>query len=98
MGPTNMDRPMGSAGTPPNNYLVPAIISIFCCWPLAIVAIINATQVNTKWGAGDQAGAMASAKNAKTWSTIAIGIGVALLVIYILLIVLGVATSSFSTR
>lgn len=86
-----MDRPMG--GTPPNNYLVPAIVSIFCCWPLAIVAIINATQVSSKWAAGDQAGAMAASANAKRWSTIAIGIGVALVVLQIILTILGAGLS-----
>ena len=45
----------GGAATVPN-YLVPAIISIFCCWPLAIPAIIFATQVNSKLAAGDTAG------------------------------------------
>ena len=45
----------GSATVP--NYMVPAIISIFCCWPLAIPAIIFAAQVNNKAQAGDIAGA-----------------------------------------
>jgi len=57
------------------NYLVPAIISIFCCWPLAIPAIIFATQVNGKVTAGDIAGAQDASKKAKMFSFIAIGIG-----------------------
>ena len=63
----------GSATVP--NYLVPAIISIFCCWPLAIAAIIFATQVNGKVAAGDIAGAEDASKKAKLFSFIAIGIG-----------------------
>lgn len=63
----------GSATVP--NYLVPAIISIFCCWPLAIAAIIFATQVNGKVAAGDVAGAEDASKKAKLFSFIAIGIG-----------------------
>lgn len=63
----------GSAAVP--NYLVPAIISIFCCWPLAIAAIIFATQVNGKVAAGDVAGAEDASKKAKLFSFIAIGIG-----------------------
>ncbi len=66
--------PSGGAATVPN-YLVPAIISIFCCWPLAIPAIIFATQVNGKVAAGDVAGAQDSSKKAKMFSFIAIGIG-----------------------
>ena len=65
----------GSATVP--NYLVPAIISIFCCWPLAIPAIIFATQVNGKVAAGDVAGAQDASKKAKMFSFIAIGLGIA---------------------
>ena len=64
------------------NYLVPAILSLFCCWPLAIVAIIFAAQVNGKVAAGDIAGAMDSSKKAKMFSYIAIGLGIALWVCY----------------
>ena len=63
----------GSATVP--NYMVPAIISIFCCWPLAIPAIIFAAQVNNKAQAGDIAGAQDASKKAKMFSFIAIGIG-----------------------
>jgi len=55
--------------------MVPAIISIFCCWPLAIAAIIFAAQVNSKVAAGDTAGAEDSSKKAKMFSFIAIGLG-----------------------
>ena len=80
--------PAGGSATVPN-YLVPAIISIFCCWPLAIPAIIFATQVNGKVAAGDIAGAQDASKKAKTFSFIAIGIGVAIWLIYGIMMVLG---------
>ena len=67
--------PAGGSATVPN-YLVPAIISIFCCWPLAIPAIIFATQVNGKIAAGDVAGAQDASKKAKMFSFIAIGLGI----------------------
>ena len=54
------------------NYL---ILSVFCCWPLSIVAIIFAAQVNGKVAAGDIQGAMDASKKAKLFSFIAIGIG-----------------------
>ncbi len=62
------------AGSPPPNYLVWAIISIFLCWPLAIPAIVFATQVNSKWAQGDATGAADSSRKAKQfalWATIA---------------------------
>ena len=84
----------GSATVP--NYLVPAIISIFCCWPLAIPAIIFATQVNGKVAAGDVAGAQDASKKAKMFSFIAIGLGLLGIVIYIIWIVFIVGLSAMN--
>lgn len=57
------------------NYLVPAILSLLCCWPLSIVAIIFAAQVNGKVASGDIQGAMDASKKAKLFSFLAIGLG-----------------------
>ena len=89
--------PGGDSGTVPN-YLVPAIISILCCWPLAIPAIIFATQVNSKVAAGDIAGAQEASKKAKMFSFIAIGLGVVCIVIYVIMMVLGVGLSALSNH
>jgi Interferon-induced transmembrane protein len=59
------------------NYLVFAIlVTVFCCLPTGIAAIIYAAQVNTKLQAGDIAGAQLSSKNAKLWVLISAGAGV----------------------
>ena len=86
----------GSATVP--NYLVPAIISIFCCWPLAIPAIIFAVQVNNKVQAGDIAGAQDSSKKAKMFSFIAIGLGVLGILCYVIMMVLGVGLSALGNH
>jgi hypothetical protein len=86
--------PAGGSGTIPN-YLVPAIISIFCCWPLAIPSIIFATQVNGKVAAGDVAGAQEASAKAKKFTTIAFvvgGIGWVLLILFYLIV--GIAAVS----
>ncbi len=75
----------GTANVP--NYLVPAIISIFCCWPLAIPAIIFATKVNSQVAAGDMAGAEDSSKKAKMFSYIALGIGILEIIFAIIYVV-----------
>jgi len=75
----------GTANVP--NYMVPAIISIFCCWPLAIPAIIFATKVNSQVAAGDMAGAEDSSKKAKMFSYIALGIGILEIVFGIIYVV-----------
>lgn len=84
----------GTASVP--NYLVPAILSLFCCWPLSIVAIIFAAQVNGKVASGDMAGAVDASKKAKLFSYIAIGIGLAGGLIYVLLMFLGVGLSALN--
>ena len=89
--------PIGAPANIPN-YLIPAILSLFCCWPLSIVAIIFAAQVNGKVAAGDIQGAMAASKNAKLFSFIAIGIGLACGLIYLLLMVLGVGLGAFTSH
>ena len=86
----------GSATVP--NYLVPAIISIFCCWPLAIPAIIFAVQVNNKVQAGDIAGAQDSSKKAKMFSFIAIGLGLLGVLCYVIMMILGVGLSALGNH
>ena len=77
----------GAPGSVPN-YLVVAILSVFCCTPLGIAAIIFSTQVNSKVAAGDMAGALDASKKAKMFSFIAIGLGLALILVYIIFAVL----------
>ena len=60
------------------NYLIPAIISALCCFPLGIISIIFAAQVNGKVAAGNIAGAQDAAKKAKLFSMIFIILGVVL--------------------
>jgi hypothetical protein len=77
----------GAGGAPPANYLVWAILStVFCCLPLGVVSIVFAAQVNSKWYAGDVAGARDASEKAKNfamWSAVA---GVAGAIIWMILI------------
>jgi len=89
----------GPGGAPPPNHLVWAILStIFCCLPLGIASIVFSAQVNSKYAAGDVAGAQEASDKARKfalWATIA---GVVLGILYILLVVvLGVVGSSIDT-
>jgi len=73
------------ATEPPSNYLVWAILAtIFCCLPLGIVAIVFSAQVNSKWNAGDYAGAQESSAKAKQWTIITAIVGVVVSVLYII--------------
>jgi len=74
------------------NYLVQAIlVTIFCCLPFGIPAIVYAAQVNGKLQAGDVAGARQAAASAKTWCWVAFGVGVGLGVLYLLGMIAGAA-------
>ncbi len=76
------------------NYLIPAIISALCCFPLGIISIIFAAQVNGKVQAGNVAGALDASKKAKLFSIIFIALGVVLWGGY-LLFTLGIVGLSF---
>jgi hypothetical protein len=84
--------PPPASGAPASvpNYLVPAIISVFCCLPLGVAAIIFAAQVNGKVAAGDTAGALDASKKAKMFSYISIGLGLLGGLCYLLLMLLGI--------
>jgi Interferon-induced transmembrane protein len=66
------------------NYLVWAIlVTLFCFLPTGIVAIVFASQVNTKLAAGDVAGAIEASNKAKTWTIVSAVVGVVVAVIVI---------------
>ena len=62
---------------PPNNHLALAIITtLLCCQLTGIISIVYASQVNSKFLAGDYLGAERASKNAQTWWIVSIVIGV----------------------
>jgi hypothetical protein len=83
--------------TPPpqiKTWLVESILCLLCCWPLAIVAIIFAAQVSGKVASGDYIGAQQASKTAKICVIISFCIGGALMAFYVLMMIIGVASSS----
>ena len=85
--------PPAAYGQPPmqqgpviENYLVPSIlVTVLCCLPFGIPAIIYASQVQEKLQRGDVAGAQQSSKNAKTWCIVAVVAPLVGGVLYVLL-------------
>ncbi|OMC14712.1 hypothetical protein A5747_17940 [Mycobacterium sp. IS-836] len=71
------------------------LVTLFCCLPLGIVAIVKSSQVNGLWAQGQYAEAQAAADSAKKfviWSAV---IGVVVGIIYaIIAIAGGLATNS----
>jgi len=75
---------------PPNNYLALSIITtLLCCQVFGIISIIYAAQVNSKYVAGDYAGAERSSRNARNWSIAGIGAGLLALIIVFLIYGIG---------
>jgi hypothetical protein len=84
---------MGGAVTKIDNHLVLAIIvTVLCCLPFGLVGVVYAAQVNGKANAGDIAGAQESARKARMWSYIGLGIGLVVYVGYAIM-ALGMAAS-----
>ena len=77
------------AGGPIKNWLVEAILATLCCgcWPIGVIAIVFAAQVNNKLAAGDRAGAQEAANKAKMFVLINVGVGA---LVWILAFALGV--------
>ena len=73
-----------------SNYLVQAIlVTLFCCIPFGIPAIVFAAQVNSKVASGDDAGAIKASKQAKMWCWISFGVGLAIGIIYFFAMLIG---------
>lgn len=80
---------------PVENYLVPAIlVTLCCCLPGGIVAIVYAAQVNSRLAGGDISGAMNASRNAKMWSWISAAAGLLLGLGYGVVTAIGIAGSN----
>lgn len=72
------------------NYMVYSIlVTLFCCLPLGIAAIILSSQVNTKLAVGDIQGAMNASKTARMLCIISVALGFIFTLMYTMLIGLG---------
>jgi predicted secreted protein len=75
-------------GRPDNKLVWSILVTLFCCLPFGIVAIVKSAEVNSKWNAGDVAGAQQSAADAGKWIKWSVIAGVVVAVIYLVFIVL----------
>lgn len=67
------------------------LVTLLCCIPFGIVAIVYAAKVSGLVAAGDIAGAKEAARKSNMWSWISFGVG---LVANIIMIIINVAASS----
>ena len=72
------------------SYLVQSIVvTLCCCLPAGIVAVVYSAQVNGLLRAGDVAGAKRTSRLAYIWAWVAFGIGLLLALAYFALMLLG---------
>jgi hypothetical protein len=71
------------------------LVTLFCCLPLGIVAIVKSSQVNGLWAQGLYAEAQAAADSAKKWVTWSVIVG---LIVNVIVIGINVATMNSNTN
>jgi hypothetical protein len=85
----------GPTAAPPPSYLAWAIVStVLFFLPFGVVSIVFASQVMSRYGAGDYAGAQDASHKARTWALWSTVVGVVIWTILVGLVVLGVLVGS----
>ncbi len=89
----------GPTGTRPDPWLWQSIVAtVLCCLPFGIAGIVFAAQSQSAWNAGDAATAARKAKQARTWTLAAVGVGVVFIVLWLLaVLVFGLSSSTTSS-
>ena len=66
----------------PNHMVEAILITLFCCMIFGIIAIVYASQVNTKLAQGDVAGAQAASRTAYGWIIAGLCVGLVVGLLY----------------
>ena len=77
------------------NLVLAIAVTIFCCLPLGVVAIVFAAIGMSREGSGDYAGAESAARTARIFIWISFGLGVATLVLYAIIFILGIGSAFY---
>jgi hypothetical protein len=85
---------------PPKTWLVESIlVTILCCLPFGIAGIVNASNVESRFYAGDYAGSMRASQEAGKWTKIGFWVGlsasVLVIIFYVLFIAFAVSLNGF---
>lgn len=89
---TNCGAPLAavSLAPRPKNYLAWSIVTtVLCCLIGGIVAIVYSAQVDSKYNAGDYAGAQQSSDSARKWNIGSMIVGLLVNLIYVVAMVAG---------
>lgn len=76
----------------PKTWLVESILAtLFCCLPFGVVGIVYATKVDSLIQQGLIDEAQKASDNARTWTLVALGCGLAIAIIYGIMAIAGIA-------
>jgi uncharacterized membrane protein YvbJ len=83
---TNPAYPNQVTAPKPESYLIWSILATLLCCPIpGIVSIVFAAQVDSRYNAGDVAGATDASNKAKTWAIVAAALGIMGSILYMVL-------------
>jgi len=92
-----MTQPPASVQQPSSHLVFAILTTLFCCLPLGIVSIVKASQVSGLWAQGNYTGAQAASNSARTWAMWSAIVGIAIFVIYGVLIAAGAINMDMDT-
>ncbi|XP_072051096.1 interferon-induced transmembrane protein 1-like isoform X2 [Amphiura filiformis] len=87
--PPNQVMLINASQEPSNDHMIYAIIvTMFCCFPCGIVALIRSFDVRRRFMAGDIAGAETAIRESKKWSLAGLVSGIIWTAIWMLAVIL----------
>jgi hypothetical protein len=90
-----IESTQSTPSVPPKSWMVESILAtLFCCLPFGIAGIVNASKVESKFYAGDIAGAKRASDEAGKWTKVSFFIGIGGIVLYAIMMAVGIAASA----
>ncbi len=96
-GQSSAARPVSPQSLPKSWLAESILVTLFCCMPFGIPAIVNAAKVESRFYAGDFEGATLASANAKKWTVLSFWLGLSCILLYILFYVLVIVVGVFSS-
>lgn len=82
-GPVNLQGPEQSEPLPPNYFVLSIVMTLLCCTPAGIVAIVFSSMVNSRYYSGNVEGAKRASRNAEIWIIASFCLGVLSTTLYL---------------
>ena len=81
--PVNLRGPEQSEPLPPNYFVLSIVMTLLCCTPAGIVAIVFSSMVNSRYYSGNVEGAKRASRNAEIWIIVSFCLGVLSTTLYL---------------